>query len=87
MIHENMETNEMHPTVSLTSCLDTFCIMVPREGTQAQRGSLTKIWQRSEFREAKEAVICGTVNIEERELQREITQDICIRVSTNTKDT
>lgn len=43
VIHENMETNEMHPTVNLASCLDTFCIMMPREGTQAQHGSLTKI--------------------------------------------
>lgn len=73
MIHKNMETNEMHPTVNLASCLDTFCIMMPREGTQAQHGSLTKIWQRSEVWEAKEAVIRGTESTEEREPQREIT--------------
>lgn len=86
MIHETMETNKVYPTVSLNLCLDTY-IMVPKEGTQAQDYSLTKMRSRDQSLERLRKLFFVGQSTGGKELRRKRTPEICIGLSRNTKDT
>lgn len=75
----------MHTIINLAFCLD-ICIMVPKEGTQAQDCSLTKMRNRDHSLERLRKLYFVGQSTGGKELWRERTLEIYIGLPMNIKD-